>query len=1122
MNNPLQHYVKNIFMSLLLILFSQHISAQFTLTFQPDATAGKDAYVSNALGEATVNNGTSFLLMSQGVNVYPRQFYIQFNLGTIPSNATVISAKLYLYAYDPGNGGHIPTTQYFGVGRVTSSWNESTVTWNTKPGVTTEMSFPGATTANQDFQVDVRNITQFMVSNAGLNYGYAITGTTFGRVCFASSDHSNPALRPKLEVTYAICSGTPPPAVITPSAPQTICMGSSQAYTVNTGPGYVYQWYKGVNQYISSGTTINATSSGTYKVVVTNPQGCTATSAAATLNVNLETVDIRTQYNNSSSEGCINGSGMVMNADTAAGYGFQWRKNGNNINGATSYTYTAHDTGMYSCVISNAGCSIISNGIEGKLFTASAVTTEPTNTCNGTTTLLTNSQPFPLSAHQWQKNNVDIPGATSWDYDATSTGLYRVIATTGYCPVSITTNAISVNTNTSPLLELQSSPVTGNPVNTCSNNPTTLTLYHVASEGGTMFTNTTNTTYEWYVNNVPDPNMYWFQEFAAGSARYTVQVITPCGSMGYTKELHAAAPGVPGPDFTINNGCDSVKLNFSNFNYPWNSYQWKLNGVPVPGATGAEYYAKTSGNYSCLVDNGCDTTTSTTKAVNIITSATALPAGPINMCSGNVTIYTTYVQGYTYQWTKNGVNIFQAINSSYMVTSSGNYACKVTSNGCMKTTNTVVVNFGVPTATIAANGGTTICTGGSTLLYIQPLPTNISFQWKKNNVAITGATLSSYQATTPGDYICEVTTSCGLATSNLITLTLSGAAPAIPSAVTGVLRPCAGSSGIIYSVSNVAGNSYTWNLPAGVTMVSGQGTNSITVNFSAAFVNGSVSVTPVNGCGAGPARSVLLSKETPRTPGPISGTKDGLCNISNAVFSIAATPNATTYLWTLPAGATVNSGQGTTSITATFPSGFITGTVSVKAGSACGYGAARNLTVKGTPATPAAVNGPATVCANQQSVIYNIAAVPGAATYTWTVPNGAIIVAGQGTTSITTNFASTSGLVRARASNSCGVGTFRNLSVNIVCREGESQLNNSLSLNIYPNPSKNYFLINVSGVEEDDYTMTVTDIIGKEISRSENNSALSPIEFGSEFAPGIYFVTVKCGEETKVMRLVKE
>ncbi len=53
---------------------------------------------------------------------------IIFNLSSIPNGSTINSATLYLYELSGGNVGHIQSLY-----NITSSWNESTVIWDTKP-----------------------------------------------------------------------------------------------------------------------------------------------------------------------------------------------------------------------------------------------------------------------------------------------------------------------------------------------------------------------------------------------------------------------------------------------------------------------------------------------------------------------------------------------------------------------------------------------------------------------------------------------------------------------------------------------------------------------------------------------------------------------------------------------------------------------------------------------------------------------------------------------------------------------------------------------------------------------------------------------------------------------------
>ncbi len=65
------------------------------------------------------------------------------------------------------------------------------------------------------------------------------------------------------------------------------------------------------------------------------------------------------------------------------------------------------------------------------------------------------------------------------------------------------------------------------------------------------------------------------------------------------------------------------------------------------------------------------------------------------------------------------------------------------------------------------------------------------------------------------------------------------------------------------------------------------------------------------------------------------------------------------------------------------------------------------------------ISGQTNICGNPTSIIYTIPAVTGATTYTWTIPSGAVITGGQGTTSITVSYpgGSTNGNVAVFAGN---------------------------------------------------------------------------------------------------------
>jgi hypothetical protein len=80
-------------------------------------------------------------------------------------------------------------------------------------------------------------------------------------------------------------------------------------------------------------------------------------------------------------------------------------------------------------------------------------------------------------------------------------------------------------------------------------------------------------------------------------------------------------------------------------------------------------------------------------------------------------------------------------------------------------------------------------------------------------------------------------------------------------------------------------------------------------------------------------------------PGAISGPAT-FCANSNIVYSITAVSGATTYNWVVPTGASITSGQGTTSITVHH--GTHSGKIKVRAGNACGYSAYQILNVTKT------------------------------------------------------------------------------------------------------------------------------------------------------------------------------
>jgi gliding motility-associated-like protein len=136
---------------------------------------------------------------------------------------------------------------------------------------------------------------------------------------------------------------------------------------------------------------------------------------------------------------------------------------------------------------------------------------------------------------------------------------------------------------------------------------------------------------------------------------------------------------------------------------------------------------------------------------------------------------------------------------------------------------------------------------------------------------------------------------------------------------------------VVLKYAQVAGYTYNWTVPQGWTFT-GQGTNKITVTATTA--GGNITVTATNKCFTSDVTTKAVSISAPPVaPGAIqdnSNVCDGLA------YSIAPVTGAASYSWSVPAGFTIVSGQGSTSIKVKADNATATGNVTVVAINATG------------------------------------------------------------------------------------------------------------------------------------------------------------------------------------------
>jgi hypothetical protein len=229
---------------------------------------------------------------------------------------------------------------------------------------------------------------------------------------------------------------------ITALGPTLICQGGSVALQTVAGAGYQYSWMKNGMTMINPnmGNVYTATSGGTYTVKIVTPSGCVMYSNSITVTLIQNPSAAITAQGSTS---FCNGSSVTLTAsNNANAVVYQWRKNGVNITGATSQSYTATQAGTYTVVIANQACpatsAVVSNGIYVNVFPTPNpwIYSSSTTVSTGSPSTLYTITGIGLS-YQWYKvffgnSMIAIPGATQATYVTNSSGIFRVKVTNMY------------------------------------------------------------------------------------------------------------------------------------------------------------------------------------------------------------------------------------------------------------------------------------------------------------------------------------------------------------------------------------------------------------------------------------------------------------------------------------------------------------------------------------------------------------------------------------------------------------------------------------------------------------------------------------------------------------------
>lgn len=239
-----------------------------------------------------------------------------------------------------------------------------------------------------------------------------------------------------------------------------------------------------------------------------------------------------------------------------------------------------------------------------------------------------------------------------------------------------------------------------------------------------------------------------------------------------------------------------------------------------------------------------------------------------------------------------------------------------------------------------------------------------------------------------------------------------------------------------YSTPLKPGVTYDWDVPLGATILNGQGTNNINVIYDSNLVDLSyINVKTQNSCGVSSPVAYEMIKNKLGPPGTIfiSGGSAKVCPGDARTYSMApATGTGITYFWTVPAGATITGGQGTTSINVIYDNSFISnGVLTAYKVNGCGMSGRHIIIIRDftRPSTPSLISGDNRVCPGD-TLVYSVFA-DAAVSFVWTVSGKINIVDGQGTNSIKVliNSGFSYGYVAVVKKNNCNISLTRSRNI---------------------------------------------------------------------------------------------
>jgi hypothetical protein len=788
----------------------------------------------------------------------------------------------------------------------------------------------------------------------------------------------------------------PPAPTITAGGPTTFCAGGSVSLTSTSGS--TYTWAPGAG----STQSINASTSGSYTVQITDINGCLSPSSNAITVIVNPLPPAPTITANGPTTFCAGGS-VMLSAPLSQSY--LWMP-GNlttqDITVNSPGTYTLQITDLNGCVspVSNSTTIVVNPIPSAPTINPSG----PTTFCAGNSLTLTSSAP---SGNLWST------GATTPSIVVIASGTYTVTQTQLGCTspaasVSITVNPIppapvvtangpttfcaggsvdltssigsninwstSETTQTITIISSGSYSVTQTVLGCVSNPSSPVNVIVNPIPAVPTITPSSSTTFcagnsITLTSSAPTGNLWstgaTTQSITVStSGTYLVQVIlSGCTSGASAPTTVTVNPLPPTPSITNGTTASFCAGSSMVLNSSASSGNLWSTGLTTPSIT-----ITNGGTYTVqIVDgNGCTSLPSTPIVVGVNplpSPPTINPSGPTSFCYGDqVTLTSSYSTGNNWSNGSTANAITVSMVGSYTVTHTD-------VNGCVSLPSSVtnIVVNPIPAApTISANGPLTFCAGGNVTLTSSQATGN-SWSNASFNQSITVSTSGVYSVIFIDANGCSSPSSAPVIVSVM-------AIPPMPSiTVGGPTTFCQGNS-VSLTSSNTSGN--TWS--------NGPTTQNVNITTSG---NYTVTYTNANGCSNTSAPVAVNVIPISTIPTITASGSTTICDGSSVTLT-SSDPNST---WS-PGGATSQS------IVVTLSGSYTV--IGNQTGCPSQPSAPVVVTVTPAPPTPTITpSGPTTIC--QGDELYLFSPAPGTLLWSTGYTGQVLQVTTSGTYSVT-------------------------------------------------------------------------------------------------------------------------